>query len=146
MPGQYLQNISDVMAGKICPYCKGKTEFVNSEEVYKKNFGMIYLCGDCQAWVGVHEGTDQALGRLANAELREWKKKAHYWFDAVFANGFINRIFPEYFEGVSNREKAYWWLAKSMHLPRPECHIGMFDVAQCEEVVRICQQAFKENI
>ena len=29
------------------------------------------------AYVGVHKGTDKPLGRLANAELRYWKKRAH---------------------------------------------------------------------
>jgi hypothetical protein len=146
MSTQYSKEISLILEGKICPYCNGKTEFVDSKEVYGTGYGMIYLCLECQAWVGVHEGTDRALGRLANAELREWKIQAHYWFDAVFKKGFINQIFPEYIPGLSNREKAYCWLAEKMHIPRAECHIGMFDVSQCGEVVRICKQAYQENI
>ena len=31
---------------------------------------MIYICKPCDAYVGVHKGTDKALGRLANKELR----------------------------------------------------------------------------
>jgi hypothetical protein len=34
------------------------------------DYGMIYYCPKCRAYVGVHAGTDRAKGRLANAELR----------------------------------------------------------------------------
>jgi hypothetical protein len=54
-----------------CPYCGQPAIYVDSAAVYRiGSYGMIYLCRPCQAWVGVHPGTDQPLGRLANAELR----------------------------------------------------------------------------
>jgi hypothetical protein len=34
--------------------------------------------------VGCHKGTTKPLGRLADAELREWKKRAHAAFDPVW--------------------------------------------------------------
>ena len=37
---------------------------------YGVDYGMIYYCPQCGAYVGVHKGTDRAKGRLANAELR----------------------------------------------------------------------------
>jgi hypothetical protein len=45
---------------------------------------MIYHCKSCDAWVGVHKGTNKPLGRLANRELRDWKKKAHAAFDPLW--------------------------------------------------------------
>ena len=69
--------MDEIIAGKICPYCGKPTEYVDSSIIYGRSYGMIYLCRDCRAYVGVHKGTDQALGRLANAELREAKKEAH---------------------------------------------------------------------
>ena len=57
-----------------CDYCGRETEYVDSKVIYGKSYGKIYLCRNCMAYVGVHKGTDKPLGRLANAELRNWKK------------------------------------------------------------------------
>ena len=67
-------------AGLICPYCGNNSEYIDSSFIYGKSYGMIYLCRPCEAYVGVHKGTDKALGRLANKELRESKKEAHFYF------------------------------------------------------------------
>ena len=66
-----------------CDYCGRETEYVDSKVIYGKSYGKIYLCRNCMAYVGVHKGTDKPLGRLANAELRNWKKAAHAVFDSV---------------------------------------------------------------
>lgn len=81
------------------------------------------------AYVGVHKGTDKPLGRLANAELRYWKRAAHAAFDPLWKYG--------RFKGF--RDVAYGWLAKRMGLPMELTHIGMFDVDQCKKVIQICQ-------
>ena len=91
--------------------------------------------------MGVHRGTDKALGRLANRSLREWKKRAHYDFDPISRTPLINRIWPKYIPGISNRNKAYRWLAAQMGIEPEVCHIGMFDEFQCECVVAICKSA-----
>lgn len=68
-----------------CDYCGKRARFVNSEVVYGgRDYGMIYYCPDCQAWVGVHEGTDIPKGRLANKELRNFKRGAHRAFDPLW--------------------------------------------------------------
>lgn len=113
-----------------CPYCGRQAEFVDSKVVYGKSYGMIYLCRNCMAYVGVHKGTDKPLGRLANAELRYWKKAAHAAFDPLWQYGF--------FKG--RRKAAYRWLAKKMDLPLEETHIGMFDVSQCKRVIKILEK------
>lgn len=121
--------------GKICAYCGKPTEYIDSGEVYRKSYGMIYICRPCEAWVGVHKGTDKALGRVANDELRFAKKEAHYWFDPIW----MERVN----QGISKQEarnEAYEWLSCAMKLPRDICHIGMFDVSQCELVVELCQK------
>lgn len=118
------------MAKVICPYCGERAEFVDSKIVYGKSYGKIYLCRKCLAYVGVHKGTDKPLGRLANAELRYWKKAAHAAFDPVWKYG--------RFRGYRNA--AYGWLAGRMGLPVEEMHIGMFDVAQCKKAIQICRK------
>ena len=94
---------------------------------------MVYYCPDCQAWVGVHKGTDRPLGRLADAELRRWKRIAHMNFDRIWRN---NRRM--------SRKKAYEWLSSQMGLPAEETHIGMFDVGRCKEVIALCKKRLGE--
>ena len=115
----------------ICDYCGKPAQLVDSAIVYHgRSYGMIYYCPDCQAYVGVHSGTDRPKGRLANAELRSWKIKAHAAFDPLW-------------QGKERRTRrwAYEWLAQAMGLPEERTHIGMFDVEQCKEVIRICKEA-----
>jgi uncharacterized protein DUF3268 len=66
--------IVDIITAKICPYCGCKPVLENSKVVYGKDYGLIYHCRPCKAWVGVHRNSVRALGRLANEELRHWKK------------------------------------------------------------------------
>jgi DNA-directed RNA polymerase subunit RPC12/RpoP len=126
--------------GLICPYCGESTEFINSSYVYGKSHGMIYICKQCDAHVGVHKGSTISLGRLANEELRTYKKAAHLYFDKIAKTGAINIIYPQYIEGVSNRSKAYKWLAEQMDMPEELCHIGMMNKLQCSKVIEICKK------
>lgn len=72
----------------ICPYCGYEAKFANSNRVYNgKSYGNIWLCSQypkCDAYVGVHEGTLEPLGRMANPELRAAKKAAHAAFDRMW--------------------------------------------------------------
>lgn len=47
----------DILNGKICWYCGNPTKLVSSTSVYAKDYGLIYLCEPCEAWVGMHENT-----------------------------------------------------------------------------------------
>lgn len=115
----------------LCDYCGKPARFVDSALVYHgHSYGMIYYCPGCEAWVGVHKGTDRPKGRLANAELRMWKRCAHAAFDPLWR-----------FKSRFTRRAAYQWLAEEMGLPEEKTHIGMFDVDQCKEVIRICKEA-----
>ena len=87
-----------------CDYCGREAEFVDSKIIYGKSYGKIYLCRNCMAYVGVHKGTDKPLGRLANAELRNWKKAAHAAFDPLWKYG--------RFRG--HRNAAYGWVPPEM--------------------------------
>lgn len=62
-----------------CNYCGKNTIWCENKEIYGKNWGksyMVYLCKPCDAYVGCHNNTKEALGTLANKELREARKKA----------------------------------------------------------------------
>lgn len=115
-----------------CDYCGRRAEYVDSKVIYGKSYGMVYLCRCKPQWayVGVHKGTDIPLGRLADAQLRRWKKEAHAAFDPLWKYGrFKNR-----------RNAAYAWLAEQMGLPVEKTHIGMFDVGHCKAVIQICRK------
>ncbi len=120
----------DIFTGKICPYCLKGTEFVESSIIYGKNYGMIYLCKSCDAYVGVHKGTNKSLGRLANAELRKWKILAHKYFDKLYKSS--NRF--------NSRKEAYQWLSKIMQVDKEYAHIAMFDVKQCKKLISLCEK------
>ena len=110
----------------ICPYCKSKAKLADSEVIYGRSFGMVWLCTQwpkCNAYVGVHRATNEPLGRLADPMLREAKKKAHYAFDPLWKSGSMSR------------HEAYGLMAELMGIPREQAHIGMFDVQQCEDLI-----------
>jgi len=116
-----------------CPYCLILSKFVNSKVIYGFSYGMIYYCKSCDAYVGVHKGTNRPLGTLANSELRNWRKKAHKCFDKFWFD-----YLPEYMRYLY-RSRCYSWLSKKMNVPYEQCHIAMFDVDQCKKVVMICE-------
>jgi hypothetical protein len=134
-------SIAQINDGLICPYCYSGTEYVDSSIVYGKSYGMIFICKPCEAWVGVHKGTNQSLGRLANSELREAKKQAHQYFDQIARTNLINKIWKKFIPNVSNRKKAYMWLSTQTGIREKWCHIGMMDVEQCQKVIEVCQGA-----
>lgn len=116
----------------VCPYCKtpaplvtGRSVYPHRPDLYHKQF---YQCKPCDAYVGCHNGTTHALGRLANAELRAAKIRAHSAFDPIWK------------EGSMRRGSAYTWLAEKLGIEKSECHIGMFDVAMCNKVTSICKE------
>ena len=106
-----------------CPYCGKQAEYRDSEVVYGKSYGMIYICLACDAYVGVHKGTNQPLGTLANRRLRELRKQAHKEFDKLWRMG------------TFTRSQAYEWLAQTLKLPPDEAHIGRFNEDQCLELI-----------
>lgn len=111
----------------VCPYCSNLSVYLPSKRIYR--------CDPCDAQVGVHKHNNQPLGTLANAELRAARKKAHSYFDPLWRCKMQRYSFT-----VSQaRKPAYEWLAVQMGLSFDECHIGEFDIEQCNQVMRICK-------
>ena len=113
-----------------CPYCGGDAELSTGHKVYPHRPDLaslkIWACFPCDAWVGTHKNSGEPLGRLANAELRMAKRKAHAAFDPLWKSGQMSR------------KKAYALLSEKMGLTPDETHIGMFDVEQCKTVILLC--------
>lgn len=128
-------NRDAIMTGNMCPYCGCPTKFVDSIRVYKvRSYGMIYICFNCDAWVGSHKNSRQALGRLADAELRLWKRMAHDALDPIWkaqeATGVLKHI---------ARNEVYRWLSINMGTDVKYTHIGMFNIDQCRQVIELCK-------
>ena len=121
-------NYLDIIHARICPYCGGVPVLTDSAEIYNgRSYGPVYLCRKCDAFVGCHDGTVTPKGRLADRALREAKKQAHEAFDSLWR------------AGQMKRKEAYAWLSASMGTLPEYTHIGMFDIWQCREVIRLCE-------
>lgn len=114
-----------------CDYCGKPARIVSGSVIYPHRPDLKHLrfwhCDPCGAYVGCHKNSARhvPLGRLANEELRTWKQLAHSNFDPLWKSGRMKR------------RDAYAWLAEQMNLDFKSCHIGMFNVEQCKDVVRI---------
>jgi hypothetical protein len=114
------------MSDWLCPYCGSPATIRDSAEVYHgKSYGLALICTrypECDSFVGCHKDSGLPKGTLANAELRDWRKRAHAAFD------------PLWREHHWNRKEAYAWMSRALAIPPDDCHIGMFNVAQCKEL------------
>jgi len=120
--------------GNLCPYCGNIAEIIDSKEIYGVSYGVMHICKPCGAWVGSHKGTGEPLGRLANAELRKYKILAHTAFDRIWI------------KKKTKRRAAYQWLANKMNITVERCHIGMFDVEQCKEVIKYSHELYPKEV
>lgn len=115
----------------ICRYCGGPIRLINHIEIYGREYSdwpYLYDCRSCDAYVGLHPATDLPLGTMANAELRSARK--------VHKEKFIELAHRKEWK----RSQAYKWLSDKMGIPKSECHWGWFDVEQCKQAGRICEE------
>lgn len=131
----------EIITAKECPYCGDEPEYTDSSVIYGESYGMIYLCKPCDAYVGVHHGNSKvSLGRLANKELREAKKKAHFYFDQLW-----NKAIKQGRRKHEARNAAYNWLSTQLDIPSDYTHIGMFDIDLCDKTAEICKPYCKSK-
>ena len=111
---------------KICNLCGGSVEYISNAAVYDGmtyGSGYCYYCRICGAYVGTHRNRPKdALGILADAEMREWKIKCHGVFDNLwqFKNEHTRRFYRNYYYGE---------LAEALGISKSDCHFGYFDIA-----------------
>jgi hypothetical protein len=121
-----------------CPYCHQPADKACGDVVYPHRTDLAHKhfwhCAPCKAYVGCHGNGWVPLGRLANAELRGWKGKAHDVFDVLWRAKWTR----EHCDKGMARGAAYQWLATQLGIPVEKCHIGEFDVEMCQRVIEIC--------
>lgn len=113
-----------------CDYCGNPAKLVKGSVIYPHRPDLSKLsfwqCEPCRAYVGCHKNSNAIpLGRLANAELRKAKNRAHAAFDPLWKSGKMKRSY------------AYQWLSEQLGIAGKDCHIGMFDVDMCNRVIKI---------
>lgn len=117
-----------------CPYCHNPAKLVGGDVIYPHRPDLFakkfWQCLPCDAYVGTHKGSKdhQPLGRLANAELRAAKQRAHAAFDPIWKSG------------AMSRSEAYGALARLLGIEKKRCHIGWFDVERCSKVVDVVKE------
>lgn len=117
-----------IIQGRYCPDCNCATVLRNQREIYGGNrTGRLYYCPSCGASVHCHPGTERAMGRVADSELRRLRHIAHIWFDALW----INKL-------KKSRFNAYSWLTLKLDMNKDNVHIGYFDKETCRCVIEIC--------
>lgn len=107
----------------ICPYCQQPTELTKGKYLYPKKPELAtviyYACKTCKAWARVDKGTGAPMGRIANAELRQWKGKLMTSLDSL--------------RGKFDHKDAKRWLADGIQVTVDD--ILWFDVMQCQVAV-----------
>lgn len=118
-----------------CPYCKSTVVLKSSLEIYRNDYGYVYVCSkypDCNSYVGTHKHSLKPLGRLANKELRALKIEAHKYFDTIWRYR-RNQGFRK------ARSNGYKWLSEQLGLTIEDTHIGLFDIETTKKVIELCK-------
>lgn len=116
----------------ICRYCGGKIIKSTTRALYPKGSEPIYLCVNCNAYVGCYPD-GSPMEKVANTVLRLKRQETHRIFDRFWR------------EQGWTRSAAYRWLAQNLHLKEHETHIGMMEMDECEQVIRLCRKYGKHK-
>ncbi len=108
----------------LCPSCKKEAQWVDNKVVYGRSIGkngsMCYWCGDCDYYVGTHNGGRIPLGIMADKETRIARMEAHQKIDALWKSGEMKR------------KEVY---KKLGDIFGREIHIGSADIELCMEIM-----------
>ena len=122
---------------KTCRYCQQPAALLRRGDAgypYQCDYGPVWTCVPCKAWVGCHPGTENPLGGLANAELRAAKQEAHAAFDPLWHRKMVN----ENCSKSKARRAGYRWLSEQLGIPYEKTHIGYMSLDECRKVVEVC--------
>ncbi|MCE9968436.1 zinc-finger-containing protein [Aeromonas taiwanensis] len=113
---------------KDCRYCGAPLELVRKQVVYPAALAkaMIYRCNRdaCDSYVSCREGTDIAIGSVANRETRLARREAHASINTLIDSGRMNK------------HEAYAWMQHLLSLPYTRRGIGWLDEHECKVVIR----------
>jgi hypothetical protein len=125
---------------KKCNLCGGKVIYTSNAEIYGKEYGSgkCYLCVQCGAYVGTHKPRPkEALGLLANEEMRKMKMICHDIFDSKWKGKK---------KASKKRTQMYWWLAKKLNIKIYNCHFGHFDIDMLKKAYKVLMEIKDKEI
>jgi hypothetical protein len=126
----------------VCNLCGGEVIYTSNAKVYGREYGSgkCYYCTKCHAYVGTHKPRPkEALGLLADKEMRDLKMQCHTLFDKQWKTESTSK------KRHLARKRAYKELAKRLSIPVSECHFGYFDMDMLKKTYVILQNA-SENV
>jgi hypothetical protein len=113
-------------APRICP--AHATTLVGASTQYGRRYSCPHPSCTVVQWAG-------STSTPADAATRAARIKAHDAFDSLWHP-----------ERPGSRSKAYAAMAVALELPPPKCHIGMFDIEQCERVIEFAESYCAELV
>ena len=121
-----------------CPYCGGTAVLRDASYVYggESSCKRLYVCQhypSCDAYVGVHKGTQTPKGTLADGDLRNLRIQAHRMFDMIWKNGILTR------------KNAYRWIQDKFSLRSDQAHIGNFSEYMCRRLIEESRIVLENN-
>lgn len=111
-----------------CNYCNQEAQWVENKAIYRKNYGksyMIWWCKPCDAYVGCHNNTKDALGSLANKELRELRKEAKQLW--IVKNNID-------WQNSTSKKNGYRELRKQLGY---DFHFGESTLEECKQIIKL---------
>lgn len=136
VPCGNLMKAGNIEPEKIVPRCGecGADMVLRYTKKYNRKFWGCSQWPQCDGTHGAHED-GRPLGRPADKETKQWRMKAHKAFDQLWKTGI-----------VQPRRMAYRWMQDAMGLTAEQAHIGMFDKAQCQELIRLVNKALRKGV
>lgn len=113
-----------------CNICGGKVKLNRCNKEQSRS-GFVYYCTNCYAWVGTSpKNPTEALGELANKEMRGKRVELHRWFDKLWKNH-------------TEREMYYDKLAAA--LGKSECHFSQMTMEELKKAEKIVKKWWLEK-
>ena len=126
----------------VCHYCCLVCDWSESSKfIYGTDYGPVWFCPRCDAWVGCVGESKRALGTPANAEDRRLRKEAHAVLDPLWQQVAERDEIPQSLA----RSRAYKWLSDTMGISLVNCHIGVFHGPELLRVIEICTPPYGEE-
>ena len=115
----------------ICRYCGGKIIKSTTRALYPKGVSRSTYASTATPMYCYPDGSP--MGKVPTTVLRLKRQETHRIFDRFWR------------EQGWTRSAAYRWLAQNLHLKEHETHIGMMEMDECEQVIRLCRKYGKHK-
>ena len=112
-----------------CPFCGSKASLTDSAVIFKKSFGLYYICRnypDCDSYVGLQKNSivPRPSGTLADKELRGLRAECHRLFDPIWEHREMTR------------QEANQRMATVLRIHPSRARIEVLTTVQCRRLIK----------